>query len=127
MESTKTIWAARIAGGLAVLFLIFDGVIKVINIQAVADASARLGLPEHLALGIGSLELLLVAVYLVPRTAILGAVLWTGYLGGATAIQVRAGQSWFGVLFPIFIALLLWGAIYLRDRQLRALLPLRQR
>ena len=126
MISTRVLWAARIASGLAVVFLLFDGVIKVFNIQPVVDASTHLGLPVDLAVTLGVFELVLAAVYLVPATSVLGAVLWSGYLGGAIAVQARIEEGWFPVLFPAIIALLLWTGPYAKDGRLRQLLPIRR-
>ena len=122
MATTTKQRISWVLGGLAVLFLVFDGTIKLFNIAPVVEASAKLGLPDHVAIYIGLLELALLAVYLVPRTAVLGALLWTGYLGGAIAIQVRAEQGWFPIVFPTFIALLLWSSLDLRDSRVRALI-----
>ena len=91
-------------------------------IAPVVGSFARLGWPVRLAPGIGILELLLIVVYLVPRTAILGAILLTGYLGGAVATHVRIGDPLFThILFPIYVAALLWGGLFLRDGRLRPL------
>jgi hypothetical protein len=123
---TKRLWVGRVLSALAVLFLIFDGVIKVMVIEPVVEASARLGLPVDVARGIGILELVCVAVYLIPRTSVLGAVLLTGFLGGAIAIHVRIGDPLFShVLFPAYVGALLWGGLFLRDGRVRALIPLR--
>jgi DoxX-like protein len=125
-ESRTRLWTARIVTAIAVLFLIFDGVTKVMNVDAVKAGMAEMGYPAHLTAGIGTLLLICVAVYLIPRTAVLGAVLLTGYLGGAVASQVRIEHPLFGyTLFPIYIAVLLWGGLYLRDSRVRALIPLR--
>jgi len=87
----------------------------------------ELGFPVALARPIGIIELICLAVYLFPRTSVLGAILWTGYLGGAIATHVRLGNPLLThQLFPIYIALMLWGGLYLRDARLRALLPLRR-
>ncbi len=123
--STKRLWAGRIVSALAVLFLLFDGVIKVMRLTPAVEGTARLGYPESLVLGIGILALVCTVVYAIPRTSILGAILLTGYLGGATATQVRVGADLFSVLFPGFLGVLLWGGLFLRDDRLRALIPLR--
>ena len=120
--SKATSWAGRVISALAVLFLVFDGVIKVMNIQPVVDASILLGLPVDRAPSIGILLLACVAVYLIPRAAVLGAILLTGYLGGAIALQVRIGAEPFSLVFPLIIGALLWGGLILRDLQLRGLL-----
>jgi hypothetical protein len=115
-------WSGRIVSALAALFLIFDGGIKVMQLAAAVDGSVQLGYPAHLVLGLGILELACLAIYLLPRTAFLGAVLLTGYLGGAVATHVRIGSPVFSVIFPILIGALLWGGLALRDSRLRALL-----
>lgn len=109
--------------GLPTAFLIFDGTIKVMNIQAVMDAFARTGFPVQLAPIIGIVLLTCIVVYLIPRTSILGAILLTGYLGGATATQVRLQDPWF--LLPVAMGILIWGGLYFRDGRLRDLIPLR--
>lgn len=101
------------------LFLLFDSVIHLLNIPPVVQAFAHLGMPDSLAVGIGILELVCIVVYVIPRTSILGAILLTGYLGGATAIQVRIGGPF---LFSIVVGVLVWAEFYLRDDRLRAAL-----
>jgi DoxX-like family len=121
------VWAGRILSAIPVLFLIFDTVIKFLNIAPVTDSFTQLGYPLGLARVIAVLELVCLIAYLVPRTAVLGAVLLTGYLGGAIATHVRAESPLFThVLFPVYVALLLWAGLYLREHRLRGLLPLRQ-
>ena len=124
--STKRLWTGRIIGTLAVLFLVFDSVGKLLTLPPVVEGSARLGFPESAVLGIGIIELVCIVAYLTPRTAVLGAILLTGYLGGAVATHVRIGDPVFShVLFPIYVAVLVWGGLFLRDGRLRALIPLR--
>lgn len=119
----KALWTGRILSGLAVLFLGFDAVFKLTSAEAAASASAQLGWSASAILQLGIIELLCLAVYLVPRTAILGAVLWTGYLGGAIATHVRVENPLFThTLFPIYVAVFLWGGLYLRDRRVGALI-----
>jgi hypothetical protein len=120
--SATSIWAGRIISAFAVLFLLFSGVIKVLQLAPAIESTVQLGYPAHLVFGIGLLELACVAVYALPRTARIGAVLLTGYLGGAVATHVRAESGLFPIVFPIVIAALLWGGLFLRDRRLRALL-----
>ena len=122
---TTTVWAGRIISALAVLFLAFDGIIKLLNLAPAADAMTQLGYLAGLVVTIGVAELICLAVYVIPRTSMLGAILLTGYLGGAIATQVRAGTSLFSIVFPVIIGALLWGAIFLRDERLRALIPVR--
>ena len=126
LPSRRRLWTGRILTSLAVLFLIFDGVIKLAPNQPVVEGFERLGYPIRLAPFIGILELVLVASYLIPRASVLGAILLTGFLGGAIASQVRIGEPLFShVLFPTYIATLLWGGLFLREGRLRALLTLR--
>lgn len=124
MQPRMQLWAGRILSGLAILFLIFDGVIKVMQMAPAMEATVQLGYPESLVFGIGLLELVCLGVYGIPRTSVLGAILLTGYLGGAVATQVRAGADLFPIIFPVIIGLLIWGGLFLRDSQLRALIPL---
>jgi hypothetical protein len=126
-QASKTsLWTGRIMTALAVLFLLFDGVIHVMKIAPVVEAFAQLGYPASLARGIGVLELVCLILYVIPPTSVLGAILMTGYLGGAIASSLRVGNPLFShVLFPVYVAMLLWGGLYLRDQRLRALIPLR--
>ena len=111
----------RILSGLPVAFLTFDVAIKLVHISAVTEASQRLGFPDELSRTIGVILLACLALYLVPRTAVLGAVLLTGYLGGAVAVHARIGDPLLShTLMPIFVAILLWGGLYLRDARVRA-------
>ena len=124
--SKTSLWAGRIISALVVLFLIFDGVTKVMKVAPVMEASARLGFPANLIVGIGTVLLACVVVYVIPRTSILGAILLTGYLGGAVVTNLRAGSSLFGeTLFPVYFGVFVWAGLYLRDARLRALIPLR--
>jgi hypothetical protein len=117
-----TRWTGRVLSALAVAFLAFDAVIKLLVARPVVESFAQLGYPVHLATTIGALELACLAVYLVPRTAVLGAVLLTGYLGGAIATHVRLENPLFShVLFPTYVAALVWGGLWLRDRRVSAL------
>ena len=125
-SSTKRIWTGRILTGLAGLFLIFDGVGKLMMPAQVVEASGRLGFPLSLCPGIGILLIVCTLVYLVPRTAVLGAVLLTGYLGGAVAIQMRAGSPLFETVFPVLFGILTWAGIYLRECRLCGIFPLRR-
>lgn len=117
------LWTGRVLSGLAVLFLAFDAAMKVLQLPAAVETSATLGWPAQAMFGLGVLELLCLAVYLVPRTAVLGAILWTGYLGGAIATHARIGNPVFShTLFPVYVAALLWGGLWLRDPRVRRLL-----
>jgi hypothetical protein len=120
--SKKRLWTARIMSGIVVLFLIFDGVTKLMTITPVVEGMHQLGYPVPLAPAIGAILLICVVVYVIPRTAPLGAILLTGYLGGAVASQLRIGMPLLGyTLFPIYVAVLAWGGLYLRDSRVRAL------
>jgi hypothetical protein len=122
-SSAARLWTGRILTAIAVLFLVFDLAVKLFQAPAAMDATMALGYPASAILPIGLVELACLVVYLVPRTTVLGAVLWTGYLGGAVASQVRAGNPLFShVLFPIYVAALIWGGLWLRDRRARAIL-----
>jgi DoxX-like protein len=124
--SKKMLWAGRIMSAVAVLFLLFDSVIKLMAIAPVVDSFTQLGYPVRLAPAIGIVELVCIVAYVIPRTSILGAILLSGYLGGAVATHVRVGSPLLShVLFPLYVAALLWGGLYVRDDRLRALVPLR--
>jgi hypothetical protein len=122
---SKRIVAGRIISAVPILFMIFDGGIKLTKVAPVTEAFIQLGYPVSLAPTIGILALVCTAVYALPRSSVLGAVLLTGYLGGAIATQVRAGAGLFPIFFPLIIAGLIWGGLFLRDDRLRAFLPLR--
>jgi hypothetical protein len=120
--STKRLWTGRIISGVVVLFLIFDGVTKLIVIKPVVEGMRQLGYPVPLAPVVGTILLICVVFYVIPRTAPLGAILLTGYLGGAVASQFRIGMPLLGyTLAPIYVAALAWGGLYLRDSRVRAL------
>ena len=112
---------------LVALFLTFDTVMKVLRLSPAVQGTTALGYPADTVLWIGMIELVCLALYLVPRTAVLGAILLTGYLGGAIATHVRVGSPLLShTLFPIYVAVLLWGGLYLREPRLRALVPFRR-
>jgi hypothetical protein len=122
-QSQRTIsWSGRTLSTVAVLFLVFDGVLHVLKPAAVADAFAQLGVPLSISVGIGLVALICTALYAIPRTSFFGALLLTGYLGGAIATQLRAGAGWFPTIFPLIIAALLWGGLAFRDPRVRALI-----
>jgi hypothetical protein len=122
-ETTNArLWAGRIISGLAVLFMIFDGAMKIVKPAAVVEATAKLGYPESALTGIGITLLICTLLYVIPRTAILGAVLITGYLGGAVASMVRISTSLFETIFPILFAALVWLGLWLRDSRARNLI-----
>ncbi|WNG41623.1 DoxX family protein [Archangium violaceum] len=122
--SNKALWTGRILSGLAVLFLLFDATGKLLQIPEAQQGTMELGYPVSVLFGLGLVQLACLAVYLIPRLSVLGAVLWTGYLGGAVATHVRVGNPLFShTLFPVYIATLLWLGLWLRDERLRAVLP----
>lgn len=124
--SNRSLWAGRILSGLAILFMAFDGVIHILKIPPVVAGFGQLGYPLSAAIALGVIELVCVVLYAMPRTSILGAILLTGYLGGAIATQVRVGAPLLSTqLFPVYVALFVWGGLYLRDNGVRALIPLR--
>jgi len=112
--------------GLVVLFLAFDGITKVLRVAPVMEACQKMGISPNTAVGIGLLLLTCTIVYVIPRTAIFGAILLTGYLGGAVATHVRVSGSLFEILFPVIMGVFVWGGLYLRDARLRRLIPLHQ-
>ena len=123
--SKKMLWAGRIMSALPALFLLVDGVMKLMKPAVVVQATVQLGYPESVILGLGIALLASTILYLVPPTSVLGAILVTGYLGGAVATHVRVGDGLFPIFFPVILGTLLWGGLVLRDGRLRALLPLR--
>jgi hypothetical protein len=122
-ESKKMLWAGRILSALSVLMLLFSAVVKLARPAGVLQEFTRLGYQQHEAVSIGIVELLCTVVYLIPRTAVLGAILLTGYLGGATATHVRIGDPF---MPPILFGMVIWLGLFLRYPLLRALLPLRK-
>jgi hypothetical protein len=119
--------AGYVLSGLAVLFLLFDAAMKVLQVPMALQGTIQLGYPTSVVLPLGIVQLICLAVYLFPRTSVLGAVLWTGYLGGAIATHVRVGDPLFShVLFPVYVAALLWGGLWLREPHLREVLPVRK-
>ncbi len=123
--SKGRLWTGRIISGLVVLFLLFDGITKLMKVAPVLEASAQLGYPVSTIVGIGITALVCTVVYAIPQTSVLGAILLTGYLGGAVASNVRIGNPMFNTLFPIVFAALMWLGILLREDRLRTLIPLR--
>ena len=123
--SKKVLWAGRVMSAIPSLFLLVDGVGKLVKPAPVVEATVRLGYPEGVIVGLGIVLLACLAAYVIPRTSILGAILLTGYLGGAVATHMRVGEDLFPVFFPVIVGVLLWGGLFLRDARLRTLLPLR--
>jgi hypothetical protein len=120
--TARRIWIGRALSFLPGLFLLVDGAMKLAKPAFVVEATVQLGYPEGVIVGIGVLLLVCTLIYLVPRTAVLGAILLTGYLGGAVATQVRVGNGLFNILFPVILGALLWGGLALRDARVAALL-----
>jgi hypothetical protein len=124
--STSQLWTGRILSILAIVFLSADGTAKLFRPAPVVEGMTRLGYPLTLTATIGIILLACVLLYAVPRTSILGAILLTGYLGGAVASQLRVGEPLVSyVLSPIYLGALIWAGLYLRDNRLSALIPLR--
>ena len=116
----------RVCTGLVALFLAFDTVLKVLKLGPAVEGTMALGYPPGSVQGIGIIELVCLVLYLLPRTSVLGGLLLTGYLGGAIATHVRLSNPLFThTLFPLYVAIVLWGGLYLREKRLRALVPLR--
>jgi hypothetical protein len=116
-------WTGRVLSALTVLFMLFDAFGKLAKLAPVVEASARLGIPTQQITSIGILLLVSTIIYAIPRSAVLGAVLLTGYLGGAVAIQMRAGSPTFETVFPVILGVVLWGGVYLRVCGLRRVFP----
>lgn len=126
-SSKGALWTGRVLSGLVVLFLTFDSVLKFLRPAAVVEASARTGWPLDLAVPLGAILLACTVIYAIPQTAILGAILLTGYLGGAVSTHLRLGDPLFShVLFPTYLGVLLWGGLFLREPRLRQLIPVRR-
>ncbi|MBW5448952.1 DoxX family protein [Cohnella sp. CFH 77786] len=120
------IWTARIMSGIVILFMLFDGIMKIVGPEPVVKATLELGFAERHMAVMGVLGLLSTLLYAIPRTSILGALLLTGYLGGAMAVQVRVDAPLFSnILFPVYLAVLYWGAIWIRDERVRKLILFR--
>ena|SRR5581483_8841153 len=120
----KMLWTGRIISILAALLLLFSGTMKLMKAPAVLQGMAHYGYPDSLVVIIGILEVACTIVYLIPRTSVLGAILLTGYLGGATATNVRIFDSSYVV--TVVLGVLVWGGLFVRDNRLRALIPLRR-
>jgi hypothetical protein len=121
--SRAAVWAGRVISGIPTLFLVMDSAIKLLRLPPAVEGTVKLGYPPGVLVGLGVVLLACVVAYVVPRTAIVGAVLLTGYLGGAIATHVRVSDPLFShTLFPIYVAVLLWGGLFLRDPRVRALL-----
>ncbi|WP_424628138.1 DoxX family protein [Bradyrhizobium sp. SYSU BS000235] len=125
--SRTALWTGRILSGVVIIFLLLDGAIKLIPLDVVIATSKQLGIPTHLAFTLGVLTLACTLLYAIPQTSVLGAILLTGYLGGAIYVHVLAGSPLFShTLFSIYLGLMIWGGLYLRDERLRLIFPLRR-
>ena len=121
--SARALWTGRVLGGLFVAFMLMDATMKVLALPAAVEGTTALGYPARVIVPLGIVQLACLALYVVPRTALIGALLWTGYLGGAVATHVRVESPLLShVLFPLYVAALLWGSLILRDPATRALL-----
>ena len=121
--SKAALWTGRVISTLPVLMLLMSATMKFMKPPMVMEGFTKMGYPEHLALTLGIVELACTVLYVFPRTAVLGAILLTGYLGGATATHVRIGEAFH---MPVLFGVLVWLGLYLRDPRLRALVPLRK-
>ena len=125
--SKGSLWTGRIMSILSILFFLMDAVMKLLKPTFVVDATVKLGYQEGVIQGLGIALLICTILYAIPGTSVLGAILLTGYLGGAVSSNVRVGNPLFSnVLFPVYFAFVLWGGLYLRDKRLRALIPWRR-
>jgi hypothetical protein len=126
-SSRGSIWIGWVLTILSTLVFLMDAVMKLIKPAFVVDATVKLGYPENVIQGLGFALLVCTILYAIPNTSVLGAILLTGYLGGAVASNLRAGSPLFSnVLFPVYFAIILWGGLYLREKRLRELVPLRR-
>lgn len=123
MTTKVHLWTGRALSGLVAALLFLDAVMKIVRPPPVVEGTVKMGYPESMLVGLGLVLAASVVLYVIPRTAILGAILLTGYLGGAVATHVRVGDGWFPILFPAFFGALAWGGLWFRDERLRALLP----
>jgi hypothetical protein len=124
--SKGRLWAGRIMSWLPALFMLVDGVMKLFKPAVVVEATIKLGYPENTILPLGIVLTVCTIFYLIPRTAVLSAILLTGYLGGAVATHVRVGEGLFSIVFPVIFGVLLWGGLYLRNNRLQTLIPINQ-
>src|SRR5438552_14727583 len=120
--SRRMIWMGRVISGLPALFLLVDAVMKFLKPQVVVKGTMDLGYPENVILPLGIVLLTCTLLYLIPQTAVLGAILLTGYLGGAVATHVRVSGGWFNISFPVIMGALLWIGLWLREPRLRSLI-----
>lgn len=122
--SKTMLWTGRVMSALPVLLILLGSVMKLMKLPSVLEGFARAGIPERLIVPVGLIELLCVVVYLIPRTSVLGAILMTGLLGGATITTLQIGDPTWPM--PVILGMMAWGGLYLRDRRLRELIPFRR-
>lgn len=122
--SKTALWSGRVMSALPVLLILFGSVVKLMKTASVIEGFDRAGLPHHLIIPVGTIEMLCIIIYLTPRTAVLGAILMTGLLGGATITGLRIADP--SVPIPVIVGMLAWGGLYMRDARLRELIPLRK-
>ncbi|MGC2182078.1 MAG: DoxX family protein [Terriglobales bacterium] len=120
--SKTMLWIGRVISALMILFMLFDAGVKILKLPVAVEGTVRLGYPVSTIQPIGIVALVCVLLYAIPRTSILGAILLSGYLGGAIATQVRVQNAW--LIFPAVLGMLIWAGLYLRDERLRARIPL---
>jgi len=123
--SRGSLWAGRIITGLVVLFFLFDSIMKLVKPAFVVEANQQLGYSEHLIIPIALVLLVSTILYVIPATAVLGAILLTGYMGGAVATHVRVDAPLFNVVFAVLFGMLVWAGLFFREPRLKALLPLK--
>lgn len=122
--SKAALWTGRVMSALPVLLVLFGSVVKLMRVPSVVEAFTRTGLPQGLILPVGTIELLCCLIYIIPQTAVLGAILMTGLLGGATITTLRIGDPTYPM--PVILGMLAWGGLFMRDSRLRELIPLRK-
>jgi DoxX-like protein len=123
--SKAALWTGRVMSALPVLMILFGSVVKLMRLPSVVEAFTRIGMPERLILPVGTIELLCCVIYVIPQTAVLGAILMTGLLGGATITGLRIGDPSYPL--PVILGMLAWGGLFMRDPRLRELIPMRKK
>jgi hypothetical protein len=124
--SKAALWIGRGMSILVVLFFLLDGVMKLFKPAPVIEATEKLGYQQSVIIPLGIVLIACTVLYIIPQSAALGAILLTGYLGGAVASHLRAGDDWFPILFPVVFGAMVWGGLYLRDPRIRAIVPMRK-
>jgi hypothetical protein len=120
--SSGRLWSGRVLSFLPAFFLLLDGIMKLFKPAFVVDATVQLGYPENTIIPIGVALVISTVLYLIPRTSVIGAILLTGYLGGAVATHVRVGGGIFPIVFPVVFGILIWAGLYLRDQRVQAVI-----